>query len=342
MHTVIVRFSAKEMCAPVTVNRLLKAVRNDPRIQDIFWPNLTKDKSISCGKRAGVKLDQENLDYLRTLKRTIRQTFGIFVSYSLLICALVRLYKKPQEQPLMSLNVKGYKALRTDFEARLKGITKQIKATLPEIVLLQEFRVGENEEFLNILMKELGRYYKPIYPASYQQKDDYNNCICIMLIGKNITNAEVMSLRHDNAGYRLRYNHVRLDKNRVILNAWAPQMYNAQQDWIKMAEAMWNDILSVAQKHAAKNERFYLAGDLNAYEGSMFEDKLMRLNTLLVDTKNYNDWKRPTGPSNVLDYFFVNRSAAHQSLVTTSIFLPSIKRLGLSDHEALITTVLKP
>jgi hypothetical protein len=163
-----------------------------------------------------------------------------------------------------------------------------------------------------------------------------------MLIGKNITNAEVMSLRHDNAGYRLRYNYVRLDRNRVILNTWAPQMYNAQQDWINMAEAMWNDILSVAQKHAIKNECFYLAGDLNAYEGSMFEDKLMRLNTLLVDTKNYNDWKRPTGPSNVLDYFFVNRSAAHQSLVTTSIFLPSIKRLGLSDHEALITTVLKP
>ena len=43
METVSIKASAKLMCEPLTVNRLLKAIRTDNKITSVFWPRLLKD-----------------------------------------------------------------------------------------------------------------------------------------------------------------------------------------------------------------------------------------------------------------------------------------------------------
>ena len=86
METVSIRSSAKIMCEPLTVNRLLKAVRTDDRINSVFWPRLLKDRTVNNGRKVSIKLDRENLEYLRTLKKHIRETYGVFEPYSMLVC----------------------------------------------------------------------------------------------------------------------------------------------------------------------------------------------------------------------------------------------------------------
>ena len=150
--------SAKELCAPNSINRFLTGIRNDPEIPKLFWPRLVKDRSINCGKKVSIKMDDENLDFLRELKKEIRKKYGIFVPYSMLVCVLVRISKGNKERVIASLNVKGYKAQANDFVRRLKGIANVINNSLPDIVMLQEFRVGENSMFLKALMRKLWRY----------------------------------------------------------------------------------------------------------------------------------------------------------------------------------------
>jgi len=337
MVTVSIRFSAKDMCTPLTVNRLLKAVRKDTGILKRFWPRLIKDKSVNFGKKVGVKLDIENLEYLRELKRNIRSKYGIFVSYSMLVCALLRLYRGTKEKVVMSLNVQGYKATVGDFVRRLRGIAEEIKKVLPEVVMLQEFRVGENRTFLKTLMKELGNFYDTILPKSYREREDYNNCICIILKGKHADYRKVMSLK-DEYSFRHRYNLVEID-DQVILNVWAPQVFNSKQDRIELAEKMWKAVMDTAQFYSSKATKFWLIGDLNAYIDGPFEENIMRLNTWLRDTKILNDMNRPTGQVNVLDHSFANRFYGQTEMVRTSIYEPSIKLRELSDHDALITTI---
>ncbi|MBO7450345.1 MAG: endonuclease/exonuclease/phosphatase family protein [Clostridiales bacterium] len=337
MVTVSIRFSAKNMCTPLTVNRLLKAVRNDRGILKKFWPRLIKDKSVNFGKKVGVKLDIENLEYLRELKRNIRSTYGIFVSYSMLVCALLRLYKGAKEKVVMSLNVQGYRATAGDFIRRLKGIAEEIKKVLPEVIMLQEFRVGENRMFLKALLRELGNFYDTILPKSYREKEDYNNCICIILKEKNAEYKRIISLK-DDYSFRHRYNLVELD-DQVIMNVWVPQIFNSKQDRIELAEKMWKAILDMAQFYSYKASKFWLIGDLNAFIDGPFEENIKKLNTLLRDTKMLDDLNRPTGQVNVLDYSFINRFYDQTSLIRTSIFDPSLKLKELSDHEALITTI---
>ena len=209
METVSIRSSAKIMCEPLTVNRLLKAVRTDDRINSVFWPRLLKDRTVNNGRKVSIKLDRENLEYLRTLKKHIRETYGVFAPYSMLVCCLLQLYNDPKERIIMTLNVKGYKTTTREFKDNLKGIAEQVKNVMPDILLLQEFRTGEDKIFLNIMMKETGKYYKPVYPASYSQKEDYNSCICMMFVGRNIKKTKTMRLADEHQGFKLRYNLVR-------------------------------------------------------------------------------------------------------------------------------------
>ena len=69
------------------------------------------------------------------------------------------------------------------------------------------------------------------------------------------------------------------------------------------------------------------------------EDKILKLNYLLNDTKTLDADTVPTGPVNILDYVFVNKYADKEEMVSTEIYDPSIKSLELSDHEALVTTI---
>ena len=339
MNTVSLKMSAREMCAPNTINRFLTGIRNDPEIYKLFWPRLVKDRSINCGKQISVKMDEENLEYLRKLKQEIKVKYGIFVPYSMLVCVLVRIAKGHKERVVKSLNVKGYKAMARDFKLRLRGVAEEILNSLPDIVMLQEFRVGEDKVFLKTLMKKLGRYYTIVYPKNYKYQEHFNYCLSIMLIGRNVKSGKEMRvLSHDSAGYTLRYNYVKLD-DFIYLNCWIPQIFSDSQDNKDVAAKMWMDILKVAKENYRKDQKFMLAGDLNSYEGGPFEDELMRLNAMLLDCKVNQDVYKSTGEAHVLDYVFANKYTCQQHKISTSIYTPSIKQLELSDHEALITTI---
>lgn len=338
MVTISIKLSAKESCRPLTVNRLLKAVRKDRKVKDLFWPRLVKDRSINNGKKTGVKVDPENVEYLRELKREIKSKYGIFVSYSMLICTLLRIYKYPKERVCMSLNVKGYKATNTDLIARLRDIAKEVSKVLPDVLFLQEFRAGENDVCLNALMHVLGDYYDPVFPASYKPKEDYNNCVCITLKGKSITHTRTIHLNDEGAGFRLRYNLVEAD-DYIMLNAWIPQTFSTQNERINVAERMWRNIINISQYYSDKAKKFFLVGDLNSFVGGPFEDMILKLNAVLRDTKTIDVMTRPTGIQNILDYSFANRFADQTDLIRTSIYSPSIKNMDLSDHDALITTI---
>lgn len=339
MQSVTIKSSARELCSPLTANRLLSSIRSDENIKTLFWPRLVKDRSINNGVKVNIKLSDENLEYLRALKKHIRQTFGLFVSYSMLICVLTKLFRGHKQKVVMSLNVKGYKETADNFLERLKGITAQIKQVLPDIIFLQEFRVGEKQLYQEPLLRELGCFYEPFFPRSYIEKDNCTNCICVALVGKHLASKTRMAkLKKETEGYKLRYNYLKIN-DYVFLNAWIPQTFSAQSVNIEHAEKMWKDILSTVDDYANKPQKFCLIGDLNSFVGGAFENNMMRLHYLLRDTKIGEDANRPTGLLNILDYAFVNKYALRRDLVTTSIFEPSVKGMDLSDHDALITTI---
>ena len=339
MVTLSLRKSAKLTCSPLTVNRLLNSARaQDAKLRKLFWPRLVMDKSINHGPKVGAKVDEDNRKYLRDLKQYIRDKFGIWVTYSMLICVLIRTVGKPGERKLMSLNVKGYKAFTKDFKRCLKGIAEQVKKVFPDILFLQEFRTGEEDIFLKTLMKELGKYYRPVYPANYTPDTDYNNCICIMLVGKHIKDVRIKHLKHEGAGFKHRYNFVEIE-DYTFLNSWVPQVFSGKQDRIELADTMWKDLLSIAVQYRSKEDKFLLAGDLNAFIGGESEQHILKLSYFLHNTKTDMDIDRPTGPANVLDYVFVNQKAICNGQISTEIYSPSIRQQGLSDHEALVTTI---
>ena len=238
----------------------------------------------------------------------------------------------------MSLNVKGYKATNTDLSERLRDIAREVSKVMPDILFLQEFRTGENDVCLNALMHTLGNYYEPVFPSSYKQSEDYNNCVCIMLKGEHITLTKAMHLKDDHSGFKLRYNLVETD-DYIILNAWIPQIFSTQNDRKNIAEMMWKDIMDIAQYYSDKAKKFFLVGDLNSFIGGPYEDRLLKLNVILRDTKTIDVMTRPTGIQNILDYSFVNRYADQTDHIRTTIYSPSIKNMDLSDHDALVTTI---
>ena len=174
---------------------------------------------------------------------------------------------------------------------------------MPDIVFLQEFRVGENEVFLNRLKKKLGKFYNFIFPSDYSNAD-MNHCICITLAGKNILRGQPGRLQNDGA-FKLRYNFLALD-DYIFLNAWMPQIFTVTPERRKVAEDMWESLLSTVDQYADKPKKFCLIGDLNAYKEGPFGENIKELNGRLFDSKVIEDKNRPTGEVNVLDYAFVN------------------------------------
>jgi endonuclease/exonuclease/phosphatase family metal-dependent hydrolase len=339
MVTISVKQSAKQVCVPSTVNRLLKKARTeDAKLKKLFWPRLVMDKSINNGRKVGAKVDEENRKYLRDLKQYIRDKFGIFVTYSMLICVLIKVVGRSKERKLMSLNVKGYRTKTAEFKRCLKGIAEQVRKVFPDILFLQEFRIGEDDMFINTLLKELGQYYRPVYPANYIKDTDYNNCICITLAGKHIDDVRIKHLKNEGAGFKHRYNFVEAE-DYTYLNTWAPQIFNGKQDRIELSDKMWKDILNIAGHYRKSEDKFILAGDLNAFINGESEQQILKMSYLLHDTKTDMDIDRPTGPVNTLDYVFANQRAITNAQISTEILTPSIRQLGLSDHEALVTTI---
>ena len=332
MLTISIKKSVKDMCAPYTVNQLLNIARDDSSVFKKFWPSLAKDRSLNIGRKAGAKIKPENREFLKKLKKHIKATYKIFVPYSMLVCVLVKIYRNEIEKKVFSLNVKGYKAETDDFCERLKGIAERIKDELPDIVFLQEFRIGEKEVFLNTLRKELDKFYRFILPNRYG-RSDMNHCICISLVGKNISQGRSGRLRYDGA-FKLRYNFPALDDH-VFINAWMPQIFSATPERQKMAEQMWDSLMASVDHFVKDKVKFCLIGDLNAYAGGPFGDRIRELNDKLVDTKILEDLERPTGEANILDYAFVNRAALYSAVIRTSVE----SMTDLSDHSALLMRI---
>ena len=159
-----------------------------------------------------------------------------------------------------------------------------------------------------------------------------------MLVGKNVKNIKTMRLANEQYGFKLRYNLVQAD-DYLIMNAWAPQTFGDKTERRELAEQMWKELLDTASFYSRKKTRFYLAGDLNAFVGGELEDKILKLNYLMKDTKTLDSDTVPTGPVNILDYVFANKYADITDMVSTEVYDPSIRRLELSDHEALVTTI---
>lgn len=339
MQTITIKATARSICTPLTVNRLIGAARSTKMVTGIFWPRLVADKTINSGKRIGVKVDDANLEYLRELKRRIRAVYGIFVSYSMMICVLGMLFGKPPERRIVSLNVKGYKAGSKEFRARLMSIASVLVKELPDIVFLQEFKAGEEDVFLKVLRKELKGFYEPVMPRSYKKEEEYSFCTCIVLVRRDLK-CKTMRLKEERTGFKLRYNLLEIE-DYVFLNAWIPQTFdNQDESRIGLAEAMWSGITDTALYYSGKRQKFFLVGDLNASINGVFEEKIVYLNQYLRDTKIIDDATHPTGIANVLDYAFANRYAVQSDMIRTRIMEPSFKDAGLSDHDALLTTFI--
>ena len=336
MLTVSIKSSAKTSCKPLSVNKLLTHISCDTSVFDRFWPGLVRDKTINSGKKTSVKLSKENLDFLKNLKKHIRREYDLFVSYSMLVCVLLKIYERHDERRVISLNVKGYKAPSADFKRRIEAISKRILEELPDIVFLQEFRVGDGDAFLKILIKDLKRYYDLILPKNYTEAD-CSNCICISLVGKNNNQSKSFKFK-DEGDYKLRYNMLKVG-DYTFLNAWMPQIYSDREKKLDYAEGMWEKVSEIVDHYHGRNEKFCLIGDLNAYVGGPFENKILKLSYLMSDTKAMEDMYKATGPGNVLDYAFINRFAKETNTVRTTVLRPSIKRAELSDHEALLMNI---
>ena len=332
MLTISIKSSAKELCSPLTVNRLLNVARAEKSVYDRFWPSIVKDKKINNGRKVGVKIEPENREFLRTLKKYIRKTYGIFVPYSMLVIALLKIYRNKVERKAFSLNVKGYKAETDDFRRRLLGIAKKIREEMPDLVFLQEFRVGEKAIFLRCLVKELGSFYNVVFPKDYNDAD-HDRCICITLVGKNVRHCKSGYLVNDR-NFKYRYNLLILD-DEVCLNLWMPQIFTSTPERQKMAEDMWASVMNTVDLYSRNAMKFRLTGDLNAYKEGPFGDRIQELDSKLIDTKIWEDQDRPTGEANVLDYAYANRTEVQLESIRTSVENMS----DLSDHKALITRI---
>ena len=139
-------------------------------------------------------------------------------------------------------------------------------------------------------------------------------------------------------GCELRYNYFRAD-GKTYLNCWIPQLVGVSNERAEQGKKMWENVLAVAAANAGSGEEFFLLGDLNSYENGgsgAYENEIRRIGQILTDTKGESAAGRPTNKSHELDRVFVNRACARKERPETTFFVPSLLRLGLSDHEGLI------
>ena len=114
-----------------------------------------------------------------------------------------------------------------------------------------------------------------------------------------------------------------------------PQIFSTTPERQKMAEQMWDSLMRSVDQYVKEKVKFCLIGDLNAYEGGPFGERIRELNNKLIDTKVVEDQDRPTGEANVLDYAYMNRAAVQSDLIRTSVESMS----DLSDHSALLMRI---
>ena len=322
-----------------SANQVFKTVLDSFNSESkVFWERICKAYTGETEECVIVKLEEDVIRRLDKvvdyLGRKYLRVNRVFVMEQL----LTRFLNSDPER-IISLNVKGYRAGTEDLKERLKRIVDLIDETMPDMIFLQEMRLGENNEILNTVLKGSEVRYSVILPNGLDPVQDHSICICVVLIRTDLMGmCKILNIRNDKREWRHRY--IKFEINgRVYLNVWIQQTFgNSNMNARAIADSMWESLMSEISFYAYTDTELYIMGDFNSCIGT-YEDKINSVSLNLVDTKNNVDIHKPTSSVNVLDYAFANRYAVQNNLITTMIFHPSIREKMLSDHDALLMTI---
>ena len=238
---------------------------------------------------------------------------------------------------MFTANVQGYKAKPSDLDRRMEQLAGKINEILPDIVMFQEFRTDEDLKRVETLNRRCCLDYVPVLPKEYDPETDYDHCICMALVRRDLAaDVRIRDLRlnaQDAADCRLRANYFDVG-SRTFINAWIPQTCGVSEERTKLASDMWMALLKEIRVQAGREKQFYLMGDLNSYKDGAFAQNLSEAGTMLIDTKDEDSIRKPTRGGHILDYAFANNNAYRKG-VTTSI----VDMNGISDHNALLTRI---
>ena len=290
-------------------------------------------------------VDDAVWEWLNTIKERMIGRYNDFLSISDVIEMVVKTYSERGFERIVSINVKGYKTKISELRSRLKKMVALLNGILPEIIFLQEFIVGEEGCVLSSVLKNLKAEYNVILPVGFDPDQNYDFCICIALIRKDVYSdvkvERIENYVNESGEYRFRYNLFSI-QGKTYMNIWIPQTYNASEGRKALASQMWTQIMDNVKRYWNSSVEFYLVGDFNSYIKSgtgIFEDQMKEVEMLLVNTKAPAVYLKNTCYANVLDQVYVNRYTAQHYMVVTSFVLPSFMATGLSDHEALLTLI---
>ena len=145
-------------------------------LERIFSVQKSVDKVTISAKLEAEEVDRIDriVNYLKSKKIVVSRSFAMF--------CLLNYYLNPVNEIVMSLNVKGYKCKDTDLLGRLMELTVHIDRIMPDIIFLQEMRIGEDRRILDPFLSKLGIRYFCMMPASFIPDQEYNACICAVLI----------------------------------------------------------------------------------------------------------------------------------------------------------------
>lgn len=246
---------------------------------------------------------------------------------------------------ISTFNFNGYnKKLDTEVERDIEDLKGIISGN--DIVALQEFKVGEDEKYSELLSED---NYEVILPIKYTE-DNYKHTIAMLLIDKEIyKDYEQLSLAEDRL-FPLRYTYGRLtmkNQKRIrILSLHIPQSYGIPQERRLVIKEFWREINLEARECRKNNEYFILLGDLNAFNGEESEnrDSLRRLDDMMIDAfesavKENPDWgvtwiSKDGKTRRRLDYVFINCKVAYDYSIKCNVDDSTLDS-KISDHKIL-------
>ncbi len=274
--------------------------------------------------------------FLKRLEGILRD-MGIRAKKSVLMhMILAAAYE--DETVIMSANMNAYKAKPSELDERVQKAADKINQNMPDIVFLQEFKPGEGNYRVIDLLERLKMDYDVFYPYDYNENEEFDFCMCIALVERRMSQDARLLKTNVFSGIdgdsKLRNNMIKIG-DKIFINAWMFQTLGVSGERLKVAKEMWDDILKIAGNMSLDKKEFYLMGDLNAYKGVEFGENIDKLEEKLVNTKLLSEVRRTTRGNRVLDYSYVNKSAAQANDVITTV----VDMKGISDHSCLLTRI---
>ena len=302
---------------------------------DIPWERFCIEcKTVRSPGGRRLRVDDEVYAFLKGIKERFAQN-DVKITFSRAAHILLKTAYENDRLRAVSVNVQGYKAKPSVLDKRLRELTKMMNEELPDLIFLQEMRVGEDLYRLNDLKKRLKIDYEAILPKGFDVDTEYDFCSCVTLIRKSLADKVKMhsiERNHNDTGdSKLRVNYFTVN-GMTYINAWMFQTYGASEARKELAGQMWDKIMEEIRKNVGVDTEFYLVGDLNAGEGVAFEDRIEELESRMVNTKLSVERKIPTRGGSVLDHAYCSKFANRVRTVDTTVW----DTYGLSDHKALI------